>query len=724
MDGENRANRKPLVSIVMPTFNSEKYLLEAVKSVKDQTETRWELIIVDDASTDNTLQLAKRESVIDDRIIVLKQDVNSGPSVTRNLGITKARGDFVAFLDADDLLSPTAISERVSALKADPKAVGSYCDPILFADDGGHLGRLFTPDTVGFPDLVENKFPTSLVLLRRIALTEEGGFDESLRFGEDWDLWLRLARTGARFVKASGCKVFYRQYPESMTHPKASLDCEQRLSVMERAWKEDPSCKRPLKEFKSGMGAAVQIATKSKRAFATALAELVSGVTESANELMQYVSPDVLVVLNSQGLAAQCKFMIRKSLCWTERDWYNNISAHRLQIEEFLRAHHIAEDEVFVARFYSYLFEPRSTHIANVFAAGWKIFINYAVGTFGKRRSWGRLYAGKSTGQGLPLVTIVTPSYRHAEFIEGTLDSVAGQDYPLIEHIVVDGGSDDGTLEILEARKDQLSYVSEPDTGQSNAINKGFAKANGEIVAWLNSDDVYYSSDVVSAVVRFFARYPDVDVVYGRGDFVDADGKSLREAFVQRDSSKLAYSFASTVGILQPAVFFRKSVIDKVGPLDESNGNCMDYEFWLRIVHSGLRMRFINKKIAKARYHENMKSHKLRGEQLLATMEVARKYYGFVHPRWMNIYAKYVITGNPQIISEDDYDDLNAKKVAEIEGELFRKYNSQPEALKALLDSSLCDGKLAKSYIERYLSKSDGFDTHRAISPSSSERNR
>ena len=125
--------------------------------------------------------------------------------------------------------------------------------------------------------------------------------------------------------------------------------------------------------------------------------------------------------------------------------------------------------------------------------------------------------------QGAPLVSIVTPSYNQGPYIEATIQSVVSQDYPHLEYIVIDGGSQDNTVAILKRYAERLCWISEPDHGQADAINKGFRIAHGEILAWLNSDDTYLPG-AVCQVVEYFQRHPDVSMVYGEGQHVDAEG--------------------------------------------------------------------------------------------------------------------------------------------------------------------------------------------------------
>jgi glycosyltransferase involved in cell wall biosynthesis len=179
-----------------------------------------------------------------------------------------------------------------------------------------------------------------------------------------------------------------------------------------------------------------------------------------------------------------------------------------------------------------------------------------------------------------PLVSIVTPSYNQARFIEDTLDSIKNQTYSNVEHIVMDGGSDDGTVEILEEYEDtyNLQWVSEPDDGQSDAINRGFGRADGDIVAWLNSDDVYFDVGVIRRIVEYFQRY-DEDIIYGDLVYISEDSTieaiDLRPPF---DATKLPYRIL----IGQPATFFRSDVVaDEKLRVDLQFS--MDYEYWLRL---------------------------------------------------------------------------------------------------------------------------------------------
>jgi glycosyltransferase involved in cell wall biosynthesis len=186
---------------------------------------------------------------------------------------------------------------------------------------------------------------------------------------------------------------------------------------------------------------------------------------------------------------------------------------------------------------------------------------------------------GKEMNQ--PLVTVVTPSFNQARFLEATILSVLDQDYPNLEYIIVDGGSTDSSLEIIRRYSDRLSWwVSEKDGGQTDAINKGFSRAKGDILAWLNSDDTYVPHAIAEAV-EFLRGRPEVGMVYGDADFINENGSVIgRFPAAQTDYKRLRRGY---VHIPQQAAFWRAELWKQVGPLDPSFYFAMDYDLWVRL---------------------------------------------------------------------------------------------------------------------------------------------
>ncbi len=180
-----------------------------------------------------------------------------------------------------------------------------------------------------------------------------------------------------------------------------------------------------------------------------------------------------------------------------------------------------------------------------------------------------------------PLVSIVTPSFNQAHYLEETIHSVLSQDYGNIEYLIADGGSRDGSLEIIRRYADQLAWwVSEPDRGQTDAINKGFAHAKGDILAWLNSDDTY-QPNAISQAVDYLQRNPQVGMVYGDTNLINELGKIIGKFPArQTDYRRLRQGY---VHIPQQASFFRANLWKQVGPLDPTFYFAMDYDLWVRL---------------------------------------------------------------------------------------------------------------------------------------------
>ena len=199
-------------------------------------------------------------------------------------------------------------------------------------------------------------------------------------------------------------------------------------------------------------------------------------------------------------------------------------------------------------------------------------------------------------------ISIVTPSFNQGGFIEEAIQSVFNQGYDNFEHIIVDNCSTDNTLEILK-RYPHLKYVSEPDKGQSDAINKGFKMATGDIIGWLNSDD-YYLPGTFKKVNDCLAD-PHVDGIYSNVQFVDAHGTHTRNLISHRPLKwlSLLYTF-----IQSTSFFFRRNIIDADILLDTELNLCMDQDFYVRLLYSGYKLQYIDDYFAAFRWHGNNKS--------------------------------------------------------------------------------------------------------------------
>jgi len=233
-----------------------------------------------------------------------------------------------------------------------------------------------------------------------------------------------------------------------------------------------------------------------------------------------------------------------------------------------------------------------------------------------------------------PLVSILTPSYNQAAWLSYNLHSVACQSYARIEHIVADGGSTDGSVEILRAAGDAISWTSEPDRGQSHAINKAFSASSGDIIGWINSDDAYFDCGVVADVVAYFVAHPEVDVVYGHGAQVDEHGTIIWMLWVPQFSARIL-RVVNFIG--QPVAFIRRSALTEP-MLDESYHFSMDYELWLRLHAKGSRFRRINRLTAVDR-HQSARKGVTMEDVLHADIDRLAETHGRAYPRGKRVLS-------------------------------------------------------------------------------------
>ncbi len=226
-------------------------------------------------------------------------------------------------------------------------------------------------------------------------------------------------------------------------------------------------------------------------------------------------------------------------------------------------------------------------------------------------------------------ISVITPSYNHAQFIERTVRSVLDQqgDFDL-EYRVLDGGSTDGTLEILHRFEDRLTWSSGPDKGQVDAINKGLRAASGDVVGWLNSDDVLMPGALAKVAAAFAAR-PDIEWVHGRCEVVDTHDRPIRRWIsAYKDFRARRHSFENLLTenyVSQMTTFWRRGVHEDIGFLDESLKLAFDYEFWLRLAKRGVPI-YLEDRIACFRWYETSKSGANYKRQFEEDAEIAARH--------------------------------------------------------------------------------------------------
>lgn len=205
-----------------------------------------------------------------------------------------------------------------------------------------------------------------------------------------------------------------------------------------------------------------------------------------------------------------------------------------------------------------------------------------------------------------PLLSVVVPCFNRADYLVPTIDSILTQDYPNIECVVMDGGSQDGTIEILEGYGDKVRWISQPDKGPQDAINRGWAMCEGEILAWLNADDLW-APGAVSQVVTYFREHPETDVVYGDCGIINQEGRHIDTALIPEWNLRYAIERCDNI-IYQPAAFMRRTILEHVGWLYPKLLH--DHELWLRISLAGGRLAHFPSVLAYIRDHVDNLGHR------------------------------------------------------------------------------------------------------------------
>ncbi len=251
--------------------------------------------------------------------------------------------------------------------------------------------------------------------------------------------------------------------------------------------------------------------------------------------------------------------------------------------------------------------------------------------------------------QTFPLVSVVMPTLNQARFLCAAIDSVLRQDYPNIELIVADGGSSDGTIDLLKKRQaidSRLRWFSQKDDGPAEAINAALAQVRGTVVGWLNSDDLY-APGAVTRAVDALQSHPTWLMVYGHGQHVDGDGKPLNYYPTLPPATPLG-QFSEGCFICQPTVFFQRSMYLLLGKLDENLKTAFDFDYWLRaFLAFPERIGFVDVVQAYSRLHEDCITLRLRRTVALEGMQVLARHLGHVPMEWLLTYVEELLVMNP-----------------------------------------------------------------------------
>jgi len=545
------------------------YIEETIASVLAQDYPNVEYIVMDAGSTDDTLSILRK---YEGRLQYTAQS-DGGTADAINQGFARSHGSILAFLNADDTYLPGAISTAVSALLAEPKFAVVYGDADWVNERGEFLGHY---PTVPFDrqrfEGGECFICQPAAFFTREAFEATGGMNAKLQFCFDYDLWIRMSWR-FKLRKIDGLLATSRLHATNKTLGSPRSNTREVIGMLARRFGYVPPFWICL--YTAGL------------------------LGEENVSPVDYVRPSVAsyCLALPVGLAVNRRHPMRYFRAW--RHWlihnrFTRAAARRFPfISVFRRTVHSIRSPR-LGTLYQYpprpLVMPR--HIA---ANGLKSF---------------------------PKISIVTPSFNQGAFIERTIKSILDQQYPNLEYVVQDGGSKDETRSILERYSTRLHYwESAADKGQTQAINRGFAHTSGEIMAWLNSDDMLLTG-ALDYVAGFFGQHPEVDVIYGHRVLIDAnDAEVGRWVMPPHQHDVLMWADF----IPQETLFWRRRAWDRVGAaLDESFHFAMDWDLLLRFRSAGVRFARVPQFLAAFRVHPQQKTSSQMSEVGLKEMDRLR----------------------------------------------------------------------------------------------------
>ena len=479
---------EPLISIITPSFNSEKYIEQCILSIKNQNYKYVEHIIQDGGSTDNTLR------IIDKYMDIVRSESrpDRGPADALNRAFARSKGDIFLVLNSDDILLPFACSWAVKKFKRNPDYSVIYGNQYII-DENGNLIKKRYGDKYDFKKqfCVENVIPAQTAFVQRKFFEKIGLCVDPLTDLPDYDMWVNLGLfSEMKYYSKFLCK--FRMHNDQIS---LSVDkiLKARISIMNKVF-QNPEVPDDIKNLRD-------------RAYA-----------------------------GNYHWAAVESFGINK---------------RKEAVKYLLEAYQI-------------LPEYRLKY---------------------------------------PLFSVITPSKDSGQFLETCIKSVLSQDYKFVEHIVQDAGSDDGTLNILKKYNDEVDWKSEPDEGEADGLDKALKRANGEIIIVINSDDILLKNSC-SLIKYFFARHPEVAVIYGNQFNISAEGRIISVS-IGPSPYDFKRIFCAESTIPAQAAFIKRSFFVGSGLFaDKTLKTCPDYEIWVRL---GLKykMKYVNYFLSMYRQHPN-----------------------------------------------------------------------------------------------------------------------
>jgi glycosyltransferase involved in cell wall biosynthesis len=546
------AQRMPLVSVVIPTYNCDRYLVQAIESVLSQTYSNIEIIVVDDGSTDQTQRVLKPYL---NRIRYIHQQ-NHGVSAARNRGIQEASGEFIAFLDADDFFLPDKLADQVACFEAKP-SLGVVSSGWYMVDEQGKEIIAEHKPWLGLSHLNLETWllwrpvlPSALMLRRKWL--EANKFDTRLRYAEDAELLIRLALTGCESAWLEKLSLGYRKHPSSATSHQNVL-------------KQAKSFDAVYEEF--------------------------------------FAQPDLPNSISKLEKSARYNYLV-----WLSWRFYQTSQLTKMS-EYLCRA------------------LPYSPYSASATLANWvQSFSDYALGSgedldahaLSNLSEWKQLTHTVLT-QKIPRVSVIIPAYNCAEYIAETIESVLNQTYRDYEIIVVDDGSTDATREVVEGYGDRLQYIYQQNQGAAAARNRGIRLAKGELITFLDGDDLFLPNKLATQVAYFDAN-PSVGMVKTGWQIIDQHGKFVSNVEPWHYAPKLDLATLVLYKVSRPsALMLHRDWCERANGFNTNFAIGEDLDLMLRLALMGCEIAWIRQ--IHACYRQHSDSLMSSGSRLRTVME-------------------------------------------------------------------------------------------------------
>jgi len=539
---------QPAFSLITPCVSASPAAIATLASVLEQGCEGLEYVVVGDVDALRT-QLPPQ---FDTRCIRWVGSQASNVVSLMNEGLSLAGGEVVSWLLPGDLHFDDTLAIARQAFSADPTTRVLYGDA-LEIDAAGKSIRLLGTKRFRRSRLERGRiFSQPAAFVRRSDLARVGPLDEQLRYWADYDLWLRLAAAGVQFVRVPRLLAAER-------HASASGQPFRRLANGDLASADEFVRVLGRHRRRVGRGPAAHLGLQRVLARDTPPADFSALCSEALREA---------TLVQSQWNRA-----------WLPSPWQRPLLAHRVakvvRCDQRARAAGVDETTATPQIQRPKRFQMLRNRIHRL--------VHHEPRPLGIPAT----YASESAPPEAPVISIVTPSFNQATFLEATLRSVLDQRYPKLEYIVQDGGSTDGSIDVLRRNAHGLTgWESRPDRGQTHAINLGMQRTTGSIMAYLNSDDLLLPGSL-AYVARYFHEHPDVDVVYGHRVLIDVDGQEIgRWVLPPHDDQVIKYIDF----IPQETMFWRRRAWEAVGgTFDESFRFALDWDIILRFQAAGLR---------------------------------------------------------------------------------------------------------------------------------------